>query len=179
MTLSNAIKVLDLNVICSPQATEFKEAVQCIKTYLEKQNIETIMMSEINNKVQALNEHLNSNNGFAKNEALAALDIIQQQQAEIMRLNGCVKTEDEVKEIMESQMKSTMTKIIDEQVDLAMKAGIIRASTAALESLKNTIRTDLACGVDSSEYLENTIFKIIDDIETSVVAAAESVNEDK
>lgn len=37
MTVEEAIKILDVNVICSPKAIQFKEAVETIKKALEKQ----------------------------------------------------------------------------------------------------------------------------------------------
>lgn len=37
MTVEEAIKILEVNAICSPKATDFKEAVETIKKALEKQ----------------------------------------------------------------------------------------------------------------------------------------------
>ena len=37
MTYKDAIKILEINSICSPKATEFKKAVEIAKTAIEKQ----------------------------------------------------------------------------------------------------------------------------------------------
>lgn len=46
---------------------------------------------------------------------------IAEQQAEIERLNGCVKSEDEVRAIMKSQMTPMVNEIVNEQFDKAVK----------------------------------------------------------
>ena len=60
------------------------------------------------------------------------LGLINRQQAEIERLNGCVKSEDEVRAIMKSQMAPMVQEIVNEQIDVAMKV-------AAAEAIKETV----------------------------------------
>ena len=52
-----------------------------------------------------------------------SLDLIKRQKAEIERLNSCVKSEDEVRAIMEDQMLPMVCEIVNEQIDAAVKLG--------------------------------------------------------
>lgn len=45
MTLEEAIKILDVNVICSPKASKFREAVEVVELYL-RQSVEFIPNSK-------------------------------------------------------------------------------------------------------------------------------------
>lgn len=49
------------------------------------------------------------------------LDLIERQQAEIERLNSCVKSEDEIRAIMKDQMSPMVKEIVNEQIDSAIK----------------------------------------------------------
>lgn len=49
------------------------------------------------------------------------VDLIKRQKAEIERLNGCVKSEYEIRAIMKDQMFSVVREIVDEQIDTAIK----------------------------------------------------------
>lgn len=53
--------------------------------------------------------------------AKAVLDLINRYQTEIERLNGCVKSEDEIRAIMKSQMTPMVNEIVNEQFDIAVK----------------------------------------------------------
>lgn len=65
-----------------------------------------------------------------------ALDLINRQKAEIERLNGCVKSEEEVRAIMKSQMKPMVNEIINEQFDVAVKLARAEAIKEFAERLK-------------------------------------------
>lgn len=61
-------------------------------------------------------------------------------QAEIERLNSCVKSEDEVRAIMKAQMEPMVKAITNEQIDLANKCGRISGILEFAERLKeNTV----------------------------------------
>ena len=50
-----------------------------------------------------------------------AYDLINRQQAEIERLNSCVMSEEQVREIMKSQMHTVFKDIIEDATDKAIK----------------------------------------------------------
>ena len=57
-------------------------------------------------------------------------------EAEIERLNHCVKTEDEIRAIMKTQMSSVVREVTAEQFDTAMKIAKTAAIRAFAERLK-------------------------------------------
>lgn len=65
------------------------------------------------------------------------LDLINRQQADIERLNSCVKSEDEIRAIMKSQMEPMVKEITNEQIDLANKIGRTSGILEFAERLKN------------------------------------------
>lgn len=73
-----------------------------------------------------------------------ALDLINRQKAEIERLNKCVKTEDEVREIMRSQMTPMVKEITAEQVDHAHNLGKIEGAIDFATMLRQRL---IACGI--------------------------------
>lgn len=77
-----------------------------------------------------------------------AKKIINQKQAEIDRLNSCVKSEDEVRAIMKAQMEPMVKEITNEQIDLANKLGRIDGILKFAERLKNedAIECDVSLG---------------------------------
>ena len=66
-------------------------------------------------------------------------NIINRQKAEIERLNGCVKSEDEVRKIIKSQMESMVQKSIKEQIDKAFHIGKIDGAMDFAETLKEKL----------------------------------------
>lgn len=72
------------------------------------------------------------------------LDLINRQKAEIERLNKCVKTEDEVREIMRSQMTPMVKEITAEQVDHAHNLGKIEGAIDFATMLRQRL---IACGI--------------------------------
>ncbi len=70
-----------------------------------------------------------------------AIDLINRQQAEIERLNSCVKSEDEVRAIMKAQMEPMVKAITNEQIDLANKCGRISGILEFSERLKEMLPT--------------------------------------
>ena len=64
------------------------------------------------------------------------LSLISRQKAEIERLSKCVKTEDEVREIMRSQMTPMVKEITAEQIDRAHWLGKIEGITDFVARLK-------------------------------------------
>ena len=71
------------------------------------------------------------------------LQIVENQQAEIERLNGCVKSEDEVRAIMKAQMEPMVKEITNEQIDIANKLGRI----SGILELKNKIEENASYSV--------------------------------
>lgn len=65
-----------------------------------------------------------------------ALTLINRQKAEIERLNKCIKTEDEVREIMESQMLPMVREIAVAQINRAKEIGRIEAIKEFAECAK-------------------------------------------
>ena len=61
------------------------------------------------------------------NDYRAMRDKLKAANAEIERLNGCVKSEDEVRAIMKSQMESVVKEIAEEQIDIAVKLAKAKA----------------------------------------------------
>lgn len=66
-------------------------------------------------------------------------DIINRQKAEIERLNGCVKSEDEVRKIIKSQMEPMVQKLMKEQIDKAFHIGKIDGALDFAEVLIATL----------------------------------------
>lgn len=60
-------------------------------------------------------------------------NIINRLQAEVERLNGCVKSEDEFRAIMKSQMAPMVKEIVNEQIDVAMKVARAEAIKEVLD----------------------------------------------
>ena len=63
-------------------------------------------------------------------------DLINRQKAEIERLNNCVKSEDEIRAIMKSQMTPMVKVIVNEQIDIAVKLAKAEAIKEFAERLK-------------------------------------------
>ena len=70
-----------------------------------------------------------------------ALDLINRQQAEIERLNSCVKSEDEIRAIMKSQMTPMVKEITNEQIDIATKLARFNAILEFAERFISLIHT--------------------------------------
>ena len=83
---------------------------------------------------------------FADCEPLTgALDLINRQKAEIERLQGCVKSEDEVREIMKSQMFPMIKEVTKEQIDKAFALGKVEGVIEFAERLKEKMRLEDDC----------------------------------
>lgn len=64
------------------------------------------------------------------------LDLIKRKDAEIERLQGCVKSEDEVRKIMKSQMTPMIQEITKEQIDKAFALGKVNGFIEFAERIK-------------------------------------------
>lgn len=84
-----------------------------------------------------------------------SLNLIKRQKAEIERLNSCVKSEDEIRAIMEDQMLPMVCEIVDEQIDAAFKLG--REEFAERLKVKGKKRV-------SDQYGERIFIKDIDNL---------------
>jgi chromosome segregation ATPase len=73
-------------------------------------------------------------------------------QAEIERLNSCVKSEDEVRAIMKAQMTPMVKEITNEQIDLANKLGKISGILEFAERLKGHFNPDNS--YDIKQYID-------------------------
>ena len=93
-----------------------------------------------------------------------ALDLINRQQAEIERLNSCVKSEDEVRAIMKAQMEPMVKEITNEQIDLANKLGRIDGILKFAEMLKD----DMVPNIDDY-YIESFVEEYIDNLVKEMV----------
>ena len=80
-------------------------------------------------------------------------------QAEIERLNSCVKSEDEVRAIMKAQMEPMVKEITNEQIDLANKLGRIDGILKFAEMLKD----DMVPNIDDF-YIESFVEEYIDNL---------------
>ena len=106
--------------------------------------------------------HCTSNKG--KDAINNALDLINRQQAEIERLNSCVKSEDEVRAIMKAQMEPMVKEITNEQIDLANKLGRIDGILKFAEKLKD----DMVPNIDDF-YIESFVEEYIDNLVKEMV----------
>lgn len=95
-----------------------------------------------------------------------ALDLINRQRAEIDRLNGCVKSEDEVRAIMKSQMTPMVNEIVNEQFDKAVKLAKAEAIKELVKRLKDRV-------VKKYAYTDVRIFNEIDNLVNEMVGDAE------
>ena len=84
-------------------------------------------------------------------------DLLNRQQAEIERLNSCVKSEDEVRAIVKAQMEPMVKEITNEQIDLANKLGRIDGILKFAEMLKD----DMVPNIDDF-YIESFVEEYID-----------------
>ena len=91
-------------------------------------------------------------------------DLINRQQAEIERLNSCVKSEDEVRAIMKAQMEPMVKEITNEQIDLANKLGRIDGILKFAEMLKD----DMVPNIDDY-YIESFVEEYIDNLVKEMV----------
>lgn len=89
-----------------------------------------VELCDVIEKQQAENENYSHNikNLTAENMQL---------HAEIKRLNSCVKSEDEVRAIMKSQMTPMVKEIVNEQFDVAVKLARAEAIKEFIEKLKD------------------------------------------
>jgi hypothetical protein len=99
-----------------------------------------------------------------------AMDIIKKQDAEIERLNSCVKSEDEVRAIMKAQMTPMVKEVTKEQVDRAYKLGTINGIIKFAERLKeNKIDIDVSFGYGKEVYTEAVAVIEIDNLVKEMV----------
>lgn len=89
-----------------------------------------------------------------------ALDIINSQRAEIERLRACVKSEDEVRAIMKSQMMPMVSEIVNEQFDVAVKL----AKAEAIKEFAELVKRKTLAMVWSPDVVSTCDYlKVIDD----------------
>mgnify|MGYP006974352568 CR=1 FL=1 len=93
-----------------------------------------------------------------------ATDLLNRQQAEIERLNSCVKSEDEVRAIVKAQMTPMVKEIANEQIDLANKCGRISGILEFAEMLKD----DMVPNIDDF-YIESFVEEYIDNLVKEMV----------
>jgi hypothetical protein len=88
------------------------------------------------------------------NDVAFLKDFIDRQNAEIERLNGCVKSEDEVREIMKLQMTSVIREITNEQIDFAVNL----SKAEAIKEFAEIIVSDYP---EMEYYLNNIVKEMI------------------
>ena len=88
------------------------------------------------------NKILESPSSFISKEEfnilLKASDIIDNYEKEIERLNSCVKSEDEVREIMKSCMSDMVKETVNEQINLTRKLSISELENNIVNHFKGT-----------------------------------------
>lgn len=100
------------------------------------------------------NPHIR-NYGFCTASLIkGAYDLINRQNAEIERLNGCVKSEDEVRKIMKSQMTSVIREITNEQIDFAV-------NLSKAEAIKDFAEIIISDYPEMEYYLNNIVEEMI------------------
>ena len=97
----------------------------------------------------------------------------KEQEAAIERLNKCIKTEDEVREIMKSQMLPMVREITVAQIDRAKEIGRIEAIKEFAERLKNIYLNDKRYDCPNPHTL---LIKLFDNIDTLVKEMMEGAN---
>ena len=86
-----------------------------------------------------------------------AIYLISRQKAEIERLQGCVKSEEEVREIMKSQMIPMVKEVVNEQFDVAVKLARAEAIKEFADRLKEKLgNTDLAI-----RFIDNLVKEMV------------------
>ena len=81
----------------------------------------------------------------------------QEQDEEIKRLNSCVKSEDEVRTIMKSQMSPMINEIVNEQIDKAVELAVIKEIIDFGDSLKKEALIDNGFEVLQAGTIDNLV----------------------
>ena len=117
-----------------------------------------------------------------------ALDLIHRQQAEVERLNGCVKSEGEIRAIMIAQMEPMIKEATSEMFDRAVKVARADAVIDFAESFKKLSRYSVMVDGDreipgtrhysiSEISLDKLVKEKLDD--ANIATATETEGEDK
>ena len=113
--------------------------------------------------------HCTSNKG--KDAINDAIDLINRQQAENERLNNCVKSEDEVREIAKRTMEPLVREITREQIDTAVKLAKSEAYKEFAERLKalDRLDVDVSYGYGREHYTEAIAVNLIDNLVKEII----------
>lgn len=103
------------------------------------------------------------------------IERIKELEAEVERLNHCVKTEDEVRAIMKTQMSSVVREVTAEQFDTATKI----AKTAAIREFAERLKEESEVYCSAPNGASETVLAVsCDDIDAIVKEMTEDTDND-
>lgn len=125
--------------------------------------------------VEALNNILGADNAYFRGDKdvdaiVELISIANRQQAEIERLNSCVKSEDEIRAIMKTQMTPMVKEIVDKQFDIAVKLARAEAIKEFAEKLADVFYSHDKGDTYVREVVYNLVKEMVGEQNESLVS---------